>query len=140
MAELNIIEKVLALEAVDLFKNLNAEQLAAIASIAKEIHTAPGKGILEANQAVDSLYVILDGEVDLRRDGQSFYQAKRGEVLGSWALFDPTPNSVGANAISDVRLLRISRTDFYELLSDNMQITQQIFSTLVNRFRQLAGG
>ena len=43
MAELNIIEKVIALEAVDLLKNLSAEQLSRIASIAKEIRYPPGK-------------------------------------------------------------------------------------------------
>ncbi len=140
MRELNIVEKVLALEAVDLFKNLTSEQLAEIASVAKEMAAAPGKAVIEASTPVDSLYVILEGEVDLKRNGQSFYQAKPGEVLGSWALFDDSPGGVTANALTDVLLLRVSRTDFYDLLSDNVQITQQIFSTLVRRFRELAGG
>ena len=43
MAELNIIEKVIALEAVDLLKNLSAEQLSRIASIAKEVRYGPGR-------------------------------------------------------------------------------------------------
>ncbi len=139
MAELNIIEKVLALEAVDLFQNLSAEQLAEIASIAKETRLQPGKQILPPNQPIDSLFVIVDGEVDLRRDGASFHGAKAGEVLGAWALFDDRPTGVEALAGTDVTLLRVGRTDFYDLLTDNTQITQTIFSTLVRRFRQLAG-
>jgi CRP-like cAMP-binding protein len=59
--------------------------------------------------------------------------------LGSWALFDDTPLAVGARSVADVRLLRISRTEFFDLLSDNMQITAAIFRTIVKRFRQLAG-
>jgi CRP-like cAMP-binding protein len=139
MAELNIVEKVIALEAVDLFRNLGAEELSRIAAIARETAVAPGRTIIETRQEIDSLYVILDGAVELLRNGQTFHTAQRGEVLGSWALFDSEPMPVDARALTDVKLLRIGRNDFYDLLGDNMQITQAIFSTLVKRFRQLAG-
>jgi CRP-like cAMP-binding protein len=139
MAELNLIEKVLALEAVDLFQNLAAEQLAEIASISREAHFRPGQAILSPGHPIDSLYVVLDGDVELRRDGASFHNAKAGDVLGAWALFDDHPGGVEALARTDVKLLRVGRTDFYDLLTDNSHITQSIFSTLVRRFRQLAG-
>lgn len=139
MAELNIIEKVIALESVDLFKNLTAEQLARIAGIARDVRFSPGAEILAPGKEVDSLYVILDGDVELVRGSEVFHTARNGEVLGSWALFDPEPLPVLARAAGDVRLLRVSRSDFFDLLGDNMQITATIFSTLVKRFRQLAG-
>ncbi len=139
MPALNIIEKVIALEAVDLFQNLSAEQVSRIASIADELTVSPSHQILDPAKEVDSLYVILDGEAELLRDGKPIARAGRGEVLGSWALFDVEPLGVAAKAVTDVRLLRINRNDFYDLLSDNMQITQAIFSTLVRRFRKLAG-
>jgi CRP-like cAMP-binding protein len=139
MAELNLVEKVLALEAVDLFRNLNAEQLAEIAAISREVHFPPGETILAAKQPIDSLFVVIDGEVELRRDGSSFHTAGAGEVLGAWALFDDHPGGVEGSARTDVKLLRVSRTDFYDLLTDHSQITQAVFSTLVRRFRQLAG-
>jgi CRP-like cAMP-binding protein len=58
-------------------------------------------------------------------------------VLGAWALFDSEPMPMTAKAIDDVRLLRISRDDFFDLLSDNMEITASIFATLVKRFRRI---
>jgi hypothetical protein len=33
--------------------------------------------------------------------------------------------------------LKIARDDFYDLLSDNVEITASVFSTLVKRFRKL---
>ena len=39
-----------------------------------------------------------------------------------------------------MRLLRIGRDDFYDLLSDNMEITASIFTILVRRFRQVLEG
>jgi CRP-like cAMP-binding protein len=137
MAELNIIEKVIALEAVELLKNLSAEQLSRIASIAKEVRYAPGKAIIAPETTVDALYVILEGAVSIARDGIELHVAHQNEVLGSWALFDPEPMSVTAKTIENTHVLSIGRDDFYDLLSDNTEITAAIFAMLVKRFRQL---
>jgi CRP-like cAMP-binding protein len=137
MAELNIIEKVIALEAVDLLKNLSPEQLARIASIAKEVKFGPGRVVISPEKPLDALYVILDGGVSIFRDGSELHVARNNEVLGAWALFDPEPLNVTAKTLEDTRLLRIGRDDFYDLLSDNSEITASIFSMLVKRFRQL---
>ena len=61
MAELNIVEKVIALEGVDLLQNLNPDQLARIASIATEVRHPEGKVILQPSAPLDALYVVLDG-------------------------------------------------------------------------------
>ncbi len=63
--------------------------------------------------------------------------ARRNDVLGAWALFDSEPMAVTAKTLEDTTLLRIAREDFYDLLSDNMEITAAIFAILVKRFRQL---
>lgn len=137
MAELNLIEKVIALEAVDLLKNLSPEQLSRIASIAREVRMAPNKVVLDAQKTPDALYVILEGTVAISRDNLELHTAKEHEVLGAWALFDSEPMNVSAKTQEDTRLLRIGRDDFYDLLSDNSEITASIFGMLVKRFRQL---
>ncbi len=137
MAELNIIEKVIALEAVDLLRNLTPDQFSRIASIATEQKLLPGEAALEPDRPLDALYVIVDGSVEILRNGDRLHMAKPYEVLGSWALFDEEPIPVRAVATEDTRLLRIGRDDFFDLLSDNMEIAASIFSTLVKRFRKL---
>jgi CRP-like cAMP-binding protein len=129
MPELNIVEKVIALEAVELLKNLTPEQLSRIATIAREVKHPPGKTILDPKQPLDALFVIVDGSVE--------HTAGQNEVLGAWALFDDEPMPVTAKTVEDTRLLRIGRDDFFDLLSDNVEITAAIFSTLVKRFRKL---
>ena len=137
MPELNIVEKVIALEGVELLKNLTPDQLSRIATIAKEEHHPPGKVVLEPDKALEALYVILDGSVELSQSSGAATTARQNDVLGAWALFDPEPLPVAAKTTEDTRLLRISRDDFYDLLSDNMEITASIFAILVKRFRQL---
>ena len=136
MPERNLVEKVIALEGVELLKNLTPDQLARIATIAKEVHFPPDKIILDPDKPLDSLYVILEGEVALGKDGL-LTKAGQGDVLGAWALFDTEPMPVTAKTTEDTKLLRIGRDDFYDLLSDNMEITASIFAILVKRFRQL---
>jgi CRP-like cAMP-binding protein len=140
MPELNIVEKVIALEAVDLLRNLNPDQLARIASIAKEESHPPSHIILDADRTPDSLYVILDGLVDITTAEGVSTRAGQNDVLGAWALFDSEPLRITARAVDHCKVLRIARDDFYELLSDNMEITASIFSMMVKRFRQLVDG
>jgi len=140
MPELNIVEKVIALEGVDLLKNLKPDQLARIASIAKEVAFPPGSVVLDPTKALDALYVILDGAVEITTQDGGSTRAGQNDVLGAWALFDPEPLNVTATAVDNAKLLRIARDDFYDLLSDNMEITASIFSMLVKRFRQLVEG
>ena len=137
MADLNIVEKVIALEAVDLLKNLNPDQLARIATIAKQVSFQPGSVIMEPSKAPDALFVVLDGAVEIKTKDGAATIAEPNHVLGSWVLFDPEPLQVSATAVENAKLLRIARDDFYDLLSDNMEITASIFSMLVKRFRQL---
>jgi CRP-like cAMP-binding protein len=138
MAELNIVEKVIALEAVDLMEGLNPEQLARIGAIAQEVRFAPGKFIIEPGKTLEALYVIVDGAVELSREGEPLLTARPYEVLGAWALFEEGDSMpLTARTIEDTQLLRISRDDFYDLLADNSEITSAIFSTLVKRFRKL---
>jgi CRP-like cAMP-binding protein len=138
MAELSLVEKVIALEGVELFGALSPEHLATIATVATEVQVPPGRVILEAAKPVDALYVVLDGSVELTRDGAVLDAAGQNAVLGAWALFDEDePIPLTARAVSDTHLLRVGRDDFYDLLADNGDITTAVFSTLVKRFRKL---
>lgn len=137
MPELNIVEKVIALEGVELLGNLTPEQLYEIAYIAQEVSLPPGRTVIDAAQPPESLYVVLDGAVELLRDGQALHVARQNEVLGAWALFDNSLMPVTARTLKDARLLRIRREDFHDLLADHVEIMSAIFSTLVKRFRKL---
>ncbi|MEP6716772.1 MAG: Crp/Fnr family transcriptional regulator [Terriglobia bacterium] len=135
--QLNIVEKVIALEAVELLQALTPEQLARVAGIATEVLLEAGKPVLDGTQAGAALMVVIDGSVELSRNGEALMVAKQNDVLGAWALFDDEPIPIEGKTLEETRLLKIPREDFYDLLADNSEITQAIFSTLVKRFRKL---
>jgi len=138
MSELNLVEKVIALESVELMNRLSPDQLASLATIATEVRFAPGRAILEGHRPVDALYVVVDGQVELKQSGEPLDTVGPAAVLGMWALFDDGElTALSATAREDTRLLRISRDEFYDLLADNSDITSAMFSTLFSRFKKL---
>jgi len=140
MPELNVVERVIALQGVELLQTLTPDQLSRIALIAREETYPPNRVILDPSQPMTALYVVLDGAVEIHRNETLLHVARQNEVLGAWALFDPEPMPVTAKTAEETKLLRISRDDFFDLLGDNMEITASIFSTLVKRFRRLVEG
>ena len=136
MSNLSIVEKVIALEDVEVFSDLSPDQLARVAAIAKEVRLAPGEFVLDGTKRIVALYVIVDGAVEVRHGDEKLLSLRPGQVLGMWAIFeDPDPTWVTARALEDTRVLRICREDFYELLADHGEITSAMFSALIKRFR-----
>ena len=139
MPKLNIVEKVIALEGVEVFADLTPDQMARIAVVTREVQFAPGEWIVDGSKGMDALYVLMDGSVELRHGEEPLSRVGPGHVIGMWAIFeDGGLMPVTARALEDTRMLRIDREDFYELLSDHAEITSAMFSTLVKRLH--AGG
>ena len=134
---LTVIEKVIFLQNVDVFLEVPTEQLAYLASIAEEITYLKGDDIYKADDSSDAMYLVLEGKVKLHRDGKEITMAGEKEVFGTWALFDEDLRIVTATALEDSKLLCIYREDFYDLLADNVDITQGIFKTFVKKMRKL---
>lgn len=134
---LSIVEKVILLQNVDVFAEIPTEQLSYLAAIAEEVEFAAQESVYAFEEPSDALYVVLEGEVRLHRDDQEITVASANDPFGTWALFDDQPRVTTATAITEVKLLRIDRDEFLDLLSDHVQITQGVLKTLVGRLRGL---
>ena len=136
---LTIVDKVLCLQNVDIFNRTTTEDLAYIASIAKELQLSEGTNIFKQDDRADSMYVIVSGRVRLHKNGREILVAGEREAFGTWALFDTEPYIMTATALDDVHLLKIEQEEFYDLLADHVEITQSIFRALVQRTKRLIG-
>ena len=134
---LTVIERVIFLQEVDAFANLDTEDLAHIASIGEEVTFPKGSVIFREKSNPDSMYLVLEGKVRLHQGEQEVMVAGKRNAFGTWALFDDEPRVVTATAIEDSHLLRIDKEDFIDLLADNVQITQGIIKSFVGRIRGL---
>ncbi len=136
-SELTIIEKVLLLQAVDVFSDLPTEELAYIASISQEVRFSPEDRIYEQQDRADALYLVLEGRVRLHRGSETIAEVGQGESFGVWALFDEEPRVTAATAAIATHTLRVEREEFLDLLADHVRITQGILSQFARRLRGL---
>jgi len=133
----SVIEKVIFLQDIDVFKEVRTEDLSYLAMIAEELTYLPGKNLYEVNQAPDSLYLVIDGQVKLHREGQEISVIGPGEAIGTWSLFDNQPRVATATALEETKTLRIDREEFYDLLSDHVRIAESVLRSLSRRLRAL---
>jgi CRP-like cAMP-binding protein len=134
---LTTVEKVIFLQGIDIFSYTSTEDLALIGAITEEIQFPQKALIYKEGATSDSMYLVLEGKVLLERDGKEVMTVEEKGVFGTWALFDDEPRVVSAKALEDSRLLRIDKEDFYDLLADNVQITQGILKMITRRLRNL---
>ena len=134
---LTIIEKVLFLQDVDIFEHTSTEDLSHIAAITEELTFSAEHTIFKEGDPADSMYLITDGQIKITRQGQTVMLASTKDVFGTWALFDDEPRLVTAKTVQESHLLRIDRDDFYDLLSDHINITQGVLKMLSKRLRRL---
>lgn len=136
---LTIVERVILLQEVDVFSEVPTEQLASLAAIAEELELPADTRVYTESDPSDAMYIVVAGRVRLHRDTSDVGVAEPETAFGTWALFDDELRVVSATTLDDVRLLRIQREDFIELLADNVDITQGVLKAVVRRLRGLAG-
>ena len=135
---LTAVEKVLRLQNADIFKYATTEMLAYIGSIASEVNVAGGETIYAAGDPADAMFVVINGVVRLEKNGEEILTAIESQCFGAWALVDDGPRLMNALSVTGAGLLKITREDFSELLSDHEEMTPAIFKAFTERVKENA--
>ncbi len=104
------------LKNIPLFRQLTYQQLVRIMNLTRIIPFGAGDMLCEEGDMGNELFVILRGQVELSADGSAIATLTNGSHFGEMALIDATPRSASATALSDGKLLIITRDDFFEIL------------------------
>lgn len=131
------VRKLFALEGVEIFAQSDVDDLAAVAAVAKEQRVARGARIYAEGDPGDALYVIVEGRVEARRDGEVVLTMKEKESFGETSLFDGAPRINEVVATTDVQLLVIDRRDFLDLLGDRPELLAGMFRVLSRQLKSM---
>lgn len=129
------LEKTILLRGVVLFQDIPADEIFHVAQITEEKRIAAGDVLFHEGDPGDSLYIVVEGSVRVHIGSQELAVFKKGDALGEMAVFDNLPRSATATALEDTTLLRISREQFFEVMTTRMEIMQSIVRTLSLRVR-----
>jgi len=134
------IVKMIGLKAIQMFEELNPEDLAELARQGREVWFAPGEALCREGEAAHEIYVLLDGEVSIvRRDGgvdRVIGTEGSGSVIGEMAILDPAPRRATVLAgDSGVRTLRLDGGPFRQALAASPAVAEVIIRMLARRLR-----
>lgn len=135
-----LLNRILALEQVDLFAGLLVDEVAAIAGITEERRAGPGEVLYREGDRGDSMMVILRGRVKLSRGGRPFMDLGPGQSLGQVSFLDggprPTTAVVGEEP-GGAELLVVPGDLFMDLVTDRPGLARGLFAVLAKRLRTL---
>ncbi|MFD2932464.1 cyclic nucleotide-binding domain-containing protein [Spirosoma flavum] len=134
--QISAYDRVLLLAQTSLFSQTPENVLASITPIMKEEEHGAGDAIFHKGDLGTGMYVIYTGEVAIIDSDTELARFGRGDFFGELALLDTETRSATAEAITDVRLLRIDQDDFYDLMEERGEVLRSIVRSLSGRIRR----
>ena len=122
---------------VDLFQGCTRKELEKVARAGDEITMTAGTLIVDQGQTGREAFVILDGDVVVKRNGRKVTTLCDGDVVGELSLLDHGPRTATAICETDCTLLVIDQRRFLGVLDDVPAITHKLLARLASRIRDL---
>ena len=129
-------DRVLLLANTPLFSQTPENVLASITPIMKEEAHEAGDTIFSKGDLGTALYMIYAGEVSIRDGSTELARFGRGDFFGELALLDTEARSATAEALTDLRLLRLDQDDFFDLMEERGEVLRSIVRSLSGRIRR----
>ncbi|HKA18157.1 MAG TPA: cyclic nucleotide-binding domain-containing protein, partial [Blastocatellia bacterium] len=100
------------------------------------VQLAPGEFLYREGDKADDMYVLLEGEIDIRV-ADYVKTAKEGALIGQAALIEERPRAANAVAKSACRLAKIDRQRFDFLVQQHPQFATYAMKSLVDHLRHV---
>jgi len=96
-----------------------------------------GKVVFREGDPGDTVYVVLDGKVDLRVNGRLVETVGPGGLLGEMALIEQAPRVASATARTDCDLQPISEERFMSMIQQTPHFALQVMKVIASRLRRM---
>ena len=134
------------LASLHIFEGLEEEAASMICDSLKTNEFATGETILNEGEAVQALWIILDGECTVSRschatNEQILAMLTAGDVFGEMSFVRQAPHSASITALSDVTVCAFHRSDYLKLGASHPEaawrIASNIAAVLAERLRRM---
>jgi CRP-like cAMP-binding protein len=129
-------DRIAALKGLTSFTDLDREDLEDILRTGQLVSFGAEEPLVERGDPGEAMYILLSGtaEVDV---GGRFHRIEPGDFLGEMAIMAGKERLATVKAVGDVQALRISATDFEDLLLRRPHVAVTILKTTVERLREV---
>jgi CRP/FNR family transcriptional regulator, cyclic AMP receptor protein len=134
---MSIAKDVEVLKGIPLFAKIDAAKLKLLAFTSEYLQFVAGDELCEQGEQGDAAYIILSGEaevlVDTPRGRLKVATLHRNDIIGEIAILCDVPRTATVVAASDLETLRISKENFFQLVTQFPQIGVEVMAELASR-------
>ena len=131
----DIANRIAFLKHIELFGAMPACDLLPIAEACRETVHDAGVSIAQQGERGDTLYLILEGQVEVRRDDVVINTMGEGDVFGEIAVLGESERTASVVTIASVRCLSLDAAAFRQIVRDNGDIGLAVIQFLIERLR-----
>ena len=95
-----------------------------------------GDVIFSEGDAGDSMFAVLDGEIEIRKADRVLETVGAGSVFGELALIDQAPRSATSVVTRDCRVVAVGQRRFTSLVQQTPYFALEIMHILADRLRR----
>jgi CRP/FNR family transcriptional regulator, cyclic AMP receptor protein len=121
------------LKKIDLLASLSEEELDRLANVAGEVSVEEGDELLHAGTPPYQMFAIEQGEVEVRRNGETLATIGEGEVVGERGMITRGLRNASAVATGPVRAIFLTEDQVRKLERDHPEVEQRLRSILEER-------
>ena len=133
--KLLLLEKVLVLKSLAIFKESPETILSELAPLMQEEEAEAGTVLFKEGDTGDCMYIIYKGDVKIHKGSTTLAILQEKDVFGELSLLDSETRSATATANTDCFLFKIDQEPFYELLESRPEIAKGFIKILCQRLR-----
>ena len=123
---------------VPLFRACTKQDLRHIARLA-DYHTCKaGEAVVREGRRGNELFVIVDGEAEVTRDGVTLATLQAGDYFGELAVLNPAPRTATVTATTDMDVLIVTTRQLAVLLSDVPLFARKLLTGMAARIQESA--
>jgi CRP/FNR family cyclic AMP-dependent transcriptional regulator len=95
-----------------------------------------GEVIFREGDAATKMYIVREGEVELRRGSEVLELLGPGSIVGEMALIDPAPRSATVVAKGEAKLVAVDEATFRQLVQKVPGFALEVLRVVVRRLRK----
>jgi CRP-like cAMP-binding protein len=134
---MSLMQDVEVLRGIPLFAKIEPSKLKLLAFTSERLTYIAGDEICREGDQGDAAFILLSGEaqvsVQTPRGALTLATLARNDIIGEIAILCDVPRTATVKAISDVETLKVSKENFFQLISHFPQIALQIMAELAAR-------
>lgn len=118
------------LEGIGAFSGLSKAELEKLAGWTFELEVPAGEELTKEGRLAHEFFVIEDGAVEIRREGERIAELGAGDFFGEIALLDGGPRTATVVATTPLRLIVMSAHEFRRMEQELPAVADRVRAAL----------